>query len=93
MHLAEPTRLRELRSLKRLSQEALADALSGDIDRSTISRWETGESEIPLERVRELAAFFHVSTTWLLRWEADPWETSNGNGDVDGDGERVERAA
>lgn len=54
-----------------LSQEALAEKLS--VSRQAVSKWETGESEPEISKLKLLAEAFGVSTDWLLS-NADPAE-------------------
>lgn len=46
------------------SQEALAEQLG--VSRQAVSKWETGEAEPELKKLRLLAEVFGVSTDWLL---------------------------
>lgn len=54
------------------SQEALAEALG--VSRQAVSKWETGDAEPELSKLRLLAAEFGVSVDWLLSEEAPPEE-------------------
>lgn len=47
-----------------LSQEALAEQLG--VSRQAISKWETGEAEPEISKLRLLATAFGVTTDWLL---------------------------
>ena len=47
-----------------MTQQELADALG--VSRQTVSKWELGQSEPELSRIRDLAAFFHVTVDELL---------------------------
>ena len=49
------------------SQEALAQALG--ISRQAVSKWETGESEPEVGKLKLLAEAFNVTTDWLLSEE------------------------
>ncbi len=53
-----------------LSQEALADQMG--ISRQAVSKWETGESEPELSKLRQLAEIFGVSADWLLSDQDEP---------------------
>ncbi len=53
-----------------LSQEALAERLG--VSRQAVSKWETGETEPEIGKLRTLAAVFSVSTDWLLSEEEEP---------------------
>ena len=46
------------------SQEALAEEIG--VSRQAVSKWETGEAEPELKKLRLLAEAFGVSTDWLL---------------------------
>lgn len=55
------------------SQEELAEAL--DVSRQAVSKWETGESEPEIGKLRALAATFGVTVDFLLSDE-DPQEAA-----------------
>lgn len=57
-------RLKELRQAKSLSQDQLAGLLS--IDRSTISAYEQGIRQPPLETLSRIADVFGTTTDYLL---------------------------
>lgn len=46
------------------SQEALADRVG--VSRQAVSKWETGDAEPELSKLRQLASVFGVTTDWLL---------------------------
>lgn len=52
-----------------MSQEALADILG--VSRQAVSKWETGEAEPEIGKLRILAETFKVSADWLLS-DAEP---------------------
>lgn len=54
------------------SQEALAEQLG--VSRQAISKWETGEAEPEIKKLKLLAEAFGVTTDWLLS-EEDPHES------------------
>lgn len=56
-------RLKELRLLKGLSQQQVADFL--DIDRSSYNKYEAGISK-PTRKLQELSELFNVSIDYLL---------------------------
>lgn len=56
-----------------LSQEALAEQLG--VSRQAISKWETGDAEPEIGKLRLLATAFGVTTDWLLS-EDEPEEES-----------------
>ncbi|SNS28104.1 DNA-binding transcriptional regulator, XRE-family HTH domain [Anaerovirgula multivorans] len=61
-------KLKELRTSiggnKKINQATVAQAIG--VDRSTYSKYETGDSEPDFETVRKLADFFNVSIDYLL---------------------------
>ncbi len=57
-------RLLELRLERKLTQKQLAEKLN--ISDRSISYWERGERECNLNNLVEIAAFFEVSTDFLL---------------------------
>ena len=59
-----------------LSQEALADKLG--VSRQAVSKWETGEAEPEIGKLRLLAKEFGVSTDWLLSEDGPEQETAPG---------------
>lgn len=59
-----PTILKELRELKDLDQQDLADYLH--VSRSTIAGYETGRREPDYDKLLQIADFFEVSVDYLL---------------------------
>lgn len=59
-----------------LSQEALADRLG--VSRQAVSKWETGEAEPEIGKLRLLAREFGVSTDWLLSEDGPEQEAAPG---------------
>ena len=57
------------------SQEALAEQLG--VSRQAVSKWETGEAEPELKKLRLLAEVFGVSTDWLLSDDEPQEETKS----------------
>jgi transcriptional regulator with XRE-family HTH domain len=57
-------RLKELRKEKGLTQSEVAEAMG--LDRSTYGKYETGDSIPDLDKLSWLAAYFDVSTDYLL---------------------------
>ncbi len=57
-------RIRDLREDKFLTQEAIAHALH--ITQRTYSRYETGDSNIPLEILVKIAGYHNTSIDYLL---------------------------
>lgn len=62
-----------LRKREGYSQEDLAQKL--DVTRQSVSKWETGESQPEISKLRNIAQLFNVSTDWLLSEEG--FETLN----------------
>ncbi len=62
--MAKYPRIRDLREDKFLTQEALAYALH--ITQRTYSRYETGDSNIPLETLVKIADYHNTSIDYLL---------------------------
>lgn len=59
-----PTRIKNARKTAGYSQEQIADEL--EINRTSISKYETGVQEPNLETLAKLAQFYNVSIDWLL---------------------------
>lgn len=57
-------RLRDLREDQDLSQSELAACLH--VRQNTYSQYETGQRQIPIELLVQLAAFYHTSVDYLL---------------------------
>lgn len=57
-------RLKELRRARALTQQELADVLG--LDRTTYAKYEAGANEPNIATIRALAAFFGVTTDYLL---------------------------
>lgn len=57
-------RLKELRTLKKLTQTDVANVLG--VERSTYGKYETGDSSPDYEKLIQLAEFFDVSVDYLL---------------------------
>jgi len=57
-------KLKELRSLKGLTQKELADKLH--VSFQTVSKWENGENEPDIATLKELAALFNCSVDYLI---------------------------
>lgn len=69
-----------LRKQKGMTQEALAFKLG--ISRQSVSKWETGECEPDLSKLKEIASMFEVSIDYLLN---DNYEDEVDKGDkIDG---------
>lgn len=58
-------RIRELRNEKGLRQEDLAAMIN--VSQQTISRIETGETQIPVDILIHLSKLFHVSADYILK--------------------------
>ncbi len=59
-----PERIRELREQKNISQKQIADIMH--ISQSSISEYESGNQQPPLDMIVKLADFFDVSIDYLL---------------------------
>ena len=57
-------RIKELRKLAGKSQVDLAEILH--VNRTTLTKWETGKHAPDIETVEVLADYFHVSTDYIL---------------------------
>jgi len=66
----EIPRLRDLREDKDLSQQTVAELLN--MHRSVYRRYEAGEREAPVWVIVKLAAYYQVSTDYLLGRTDDP---------------------
>ena len=66
-HIETGERLRHYREACALSQQQVANALN--IERSTYTRYETGETEPGLSAIVKLSAIYNVSPTQLLPME------------------------
>ena len=62
-------RLKDLRSDKDLNQKDIADVLN--VTQATYSRYESGDLEIPIRALIELAKFYHVSVDYILGIDTD----------------------
>lgn len=65
MKLSE--KIYQCRKLAGWSQETLADRVG--VSRQAVSKWETGEAEPELSKLRQLSSVFGVTTDWLLNDE------------------------
>ena len=57
-------KISELRNKQNLSQQALAKCLG--VTRSSVNAWEMGISFPSIEKIIDIAEFFHVTTDYLL---------------------------
>lgn len=62
-------RIANLRKEKKVSQEELADVLC--TSRQAISKWERGESDPDIGRLKDLAIYFGVSIDYLLGYDLE----------------------
>ena len=65
-----PIRLKELRKLRKMTQQRLAIELN--MNKNTISRYESGEREADYQTLIRFADFFNVSIDYLLERTDDP---------------------
>lgn len=63
-------RLRDLREDHDMTQRALADRLH--IQQNTLSQYENGQRQLPINLLIELALFFNTSVDYLLELTDDP---------------------
>lgn len=63
MNIAD--RIQELRKIKGISQEELADGIG--VSRQAVSKWETGQSEPNIEKIVLLSNYFDTTTDYLLK--------------------------
>ena len=68
-------RIAELRKKKGISQEELADVLL--TSRQAISKWERGESDPDIGRLKDLAVYFNVSIDYLLGYDIEATSVNN----------------
>lgn len=68
-------KLRELRSIHKMSQTDLAKAIH--VSQQAITKWENGKSEPSASAVNDIANYFNVSSDYLLGRTSD--ETPNKN--------------
>lgn len=65
-----PIRLKELRKLRKMTQQRLAIELN--MNQNTISRYESGEREADYQTLIRFADLFNVSIDYLLERTDDP---------------------
>ena len=65
-----PIRLKELRKLRKMTQQRLAIELN--MNQNNISRYESGEREADYQTLIRFADFFNVSIDYLLERTDDP---------------------
>lgn len=58
------TRIKELRKIKNISQEELANELS--VSRQTISKWESDIVSPDINNIKMISNFFEVSTDYII---------------------------
>ncbi len=61
--------LKELRNLKGITQQNLADIFC--VSKMTISAWENNKQEPSIEDIKKLAQYFKTSTDYLLGFELE----------------------
>lgn len=72
------SRIRDLREDNDLTQASLAKMLK--VGTTTYRRWETGEREIPLHIVIEIAKYYNVSIDYIVGLSKEPkpqWTAKN----------------
>lgn len=70
-------KLYELRKLKNLSQEDVADKLN--VTRQTVSKWETNQSTPDFDKIIPLCELFEISTEELLTGKTSEEKNNNEN--------------
>ena len=73
-------KLKELRTLKGLTQKELADKLH--VSFQTVSKWENGENEPDIATLKELASMFNCSVDYLIgqdEFEKSPSSSTEGS--------------
>ena len=70
-------KLYELRKLKNLSQEDVADKLN--VTRQTVSKWETNQSTPDFDKIVPLCELFEISTQELLTGKTSEEKNNNEN--------------
>ena len=68
-------RIAELRKRKGISQEELGEILS--TSRQAISKWERGEADPDISRLKDLAVYFSVSIDYLLGYDVESTSANN----------------
>lgn len=68
-------RIANLRKSKGISQEELADILL--TSRQAVSKWERGESDPDIERLKDIAIYFNVSIDYLLGYDIASTSVTN----------------
>lgn len=63
MNIAD--RIQYLRKQKGLSQEELADKMG--VSRQAVSKWESEQSMLDLDKIINLSDFFEVTTDYILK--------------------------
>lgn len=64
-------KIKKLRTEKGLSQREFARQL-GYTDHTTIARAENDKVDLPMSKVRQIAAFFNVTPDYLMGWRDEP---------------------
>lgn len=68
MTVSPGTRIKELRSIYKMSQEELGRRVG--VQRAAINKYEKGSVEnIPLKTVEKIARVFNVSPTYVMGWD------------------------
>jgi len=63
--------IKEQRAKLRMTQQNLADAIG--VNKSTISRWESGDIEkVPIDVVKQLAITLQTTPEHLMGWDEPP---------------------
>lgn len=71
------TRIKELRKIKNISQEELANGLS--VSRQTISKWESDIVSPDINNIEMISKFFEVSTDYIINGKENKTSTKQNN--------------
>ena len=76
-------RIRQRREELGISQTALADAVNST--KQNIYKYETGAiTNIPSDKIEQIAAVLHVTPSYLMGWSASPAKTETSTPEGDG---------
>lgn len=70
-------RIKELRKIKNISQEELANELS--VSRQTISKWESDIVSPDINNIEMISKFFEVSTDYIINGKENKTSTKQNN--------------
>ena len=73
-------RIQDLRKVKRISQEELADKV--EVSRQAVSKWESEQSVPDIDRVIVMSEYFDVTTDYILKGIENPKQASGKTADA-----------